>query len=345
MPRTGVEAKPPWRSVPRPVRAMTERVLDGQVARAARVWGGYSATPTFRIRLRDGRRAFFKAAGPGSSAFARTAHAREERVYDELGDVIAEWAPRFIGSFEQDGWTVMLLEDLGPKSAPPWTPALARRVTRALARFHAATIGRRLPAWVPGPTRHPAMGVNPPAWRFDAGDLRRLAELVGARAEEATRWLAAHVPTLAEASRRMADGSLRHALLHIDVRSDNLRWTRRRLYLFDWPHVGVGPPEFDAAAFAQAVTVEGGPEPEQIMAWYGEGEPVDPRALDASVAAIAGYFANHAWAPELPELPRVRSFQRQQLRVSLRWAARRLQLPVPNWVDGVPTAARPPTRG
>jgi hypothetical protein len=66
---------------------------------------------------------------------------------------------------------------------------------------------------------------------------------------------------------------------------------------------------------------------------------VDPVALDASVAAIAGYFADHAWADELPGLPRVRTFQRQQLAVSLRWAASRLGLPEPGWVDAL--AARP----
>ncbi len=74
------------------------------------------------------------------------------------------------------------------------------------------------------------------------------------------------------------------------------------------------------------------------MAWYAETWPVDPTALDAAVASLAGYFANHAWAPELPELPRVRTFQRQQLAVTLRWAARRLGLSAPDWVAAIPTA-------
>jgi hypothetical protein len=67
------------------------------------------------------------------------------------------------------------------------------------------------------------------------------------------------------------------------------------------------------------------------MAWYGERYGVDPSALDASIAAVAGYFARHAWAAEIPGLPRVRSFQRQQLAVSLAWAARRLGIPEPGW--------------
>jgi Ser/Thr protein kinase RdoA (MazF antagonist) len=300
-----------------------------------RVWGGYSPTPTFRLRLADGRRAFFKAASPDSTPFARIAHGREERVYRELWELIAGWAPRLLGAFERVEWRVMLLEDLGPKSAPPWTPALARNVARALGAFHAATADRPLPAWLPRPAAHAVMGIDPPAWTLSADETGKLAGLAGPRMREASAWLRAHRPALAEAARGVADPSLRHAFVHLDVRSDNLRWLGGRLYLFDWPHVGVGPPEFDAAAFAQAVTVEGGADPEQVMAWYGERYPVDPRAVDASVAAVAGYFADHAWAPEIPALPRVRTFQRQQLKVTLAWAARQLGLAHPGWLDKV----------
>jgi Ser/Thr protein kinase RdoA (MazF antagonist) len=300
-----------------------------------RAWGGYSPTPTFRLRLADGRRAFFKAASPESTPFARIAHDREERVYLELGELIAEWAPRLLGSFERDDWRVMLLEDLGPKSAPPWTPALARNVARSLGAFHATTADRPLPEWLPRPDAHAVMGIDPPAWILSADGTGKLAGLAGPRRREASAWLRAHAPALAEAAGGMADPSLRHAFVHLDVRSDNLRWLAGRLYLFDWPHVGVGPPEFDAAAFAQAVTVEGGAEPERVMAWYAERYPVDDAALDASVAAVAGYFADHAWAPEISGLPRVRTFQRQQLKVTLAWAARRLGLPHPGWLDQV----------
>ncbi|HET6317800.1 MAG TPA: hypothetical protein VFG86_15195, partial [Chloroflexota bacterium] len=54
--------------------------------------------------------------------------------------------------------------------------------------------------------------------------------------------------------------------------------------------------------------------------------------LDTVVAAVAGYFASRAWRPDIPGLPRLRPFQRQQLRVTLAWAARRLQLPAPFWL-------------
>src|SRR2546425_11676336 len=42
MSRTGVEAKPPWKRVPKAVRQQVEAALGASVVRAARIWGGYS---------------------------------------------------------------------------------------------------------------------------------------------------------------------------------------------------------------------------------------------------------------------------------------------------------------
>ena len=336
MPRTGVESKPPWSAVPPAVRQATEGLLAAEVRRAMRVWGGYSPTPTYRLRLADGRGVFFKGTGPSATDFARDAHAREERVYRELGDLIAPWAPAFYGSFTWGDWDVILLEDLGPKSAPPWTPGLARRAARACGDFHRATPGLPLPSWNRRPEDYLSTPAFTWAWAAEPDALRLLADLAGERGDEALRWLDAALPALARASRGLRDLGPPHALLHLDIRSDNLRWTNGRLYLFDWPHVGAGPAEFDAADFAQSVAVEGGPRPEQVMAWYAERAPVRPEALDASVAAIASFFAHGSWRPDIPGLPRLRTFQRRQLRVTLAWAARRLRLPDPGWLDGIP---------
>jgi hypothetical protein len=159
-----------------------------------------------------------------------------------------------------------------------------------------------------------------------------LAALAGARAAEARNWLRAAHPTLARAGGRAVELAGPLALLHLDTRSDNLRFTAAgRLVLFDWPWTGVGRPELDVVPFAQSVTVEGGVAPEQIVAWYAERLPLREEALDAAVAWLAAFFAHRAWQPEEPELPRLRSFQRRQLGVVLRWAARRLGLPEPEW--------------
>lgn len=303
-----------------------------------RVWGGYTPTPTFRLRLADGRSAFFKGVEPAANAFARAAHAREERVHRELSHLIEPWAPHFYAAIERDGWAVMLLEDLGPKCAPPWRPCLARRVARALADFHSDTWGTPLSLWLPPPDQQ--MTADGRLWRLPAraDRLAPVAGLAGDCAADALAWLGSALPALDQSCRAAAVNNPPYAMLHRDVRSGNLRWVGGRLRLVAWPHVGLGPAEYDLAAFAQSVAAEGGPPHQQVVAWYAEAGPVRPEALDAAVAALAAYFAGQAWRAPIPGLPRLRPFQRRQLRVTLAWAARRLSLPPPTSLDAIPIA-------
>src|SRR5919197_2200914 len=149
MSRRGAEAKPAWRAVPRAVRARTEEVLGARVVRAARVWGGDAPAATFRLRLEDGRRAFFKGVYCAPSANIHWVLDREERVYRNLSAFLAPWAPAFLGGFRHGDWHVLLLEDVGPADVPPWTPAKSRAAARAVADFHRATLGQPLPRWLP----------------------------------------------------------------------------------------------------------------------------------------------------------------------------------------------------
>jgi hypothetical protein len=335
MSRTGVEDKPAWRSVPAAVRDATAAAVGAPVARAMRVYGGYGPTPTFRLRLTDGRRAFFKGTSPESNAFSVEALTREIGIYRDLRHLFQVWAPQYIADFALDGWQAMLLEDLGPKTAPPWTPALARRVLQAYADYHTSSQAifdksglPQLSEWFAGPVWNWA-------WAADSDGLQMLSALAGPRAGDALAWLESSAPVLRSAAGSLLNPRWPHVLLHCDTRSDNLRWRDGRLYLLDWPHARIGPPEFDLAAFAQSVTAEGGPEPETLIAWYAERADVRDGAIDAAVSACASYFANHSWAPPIEGLPRIRTWQQQQLIVTLAWAARRLGLPEPRWLDAI----------
>ncbi len=335
MARAGVEAKLPWRSVPSAVRHCVLEAMGSPVAWGRRVWGGYGPTPTFRLMLADGRRVFFKGTNSASNDFARDALTREERVYRELSGVIGPWAPQFYATFQHNDWHVLLLEDVGPQHIPPWTPTTTRRIAHAYAAFHAATLGKEdLPQWLP----HPEESLKRVTWSrvaAESEDLGKVAALAGDHSEEALAWLQTKLPLLCRLADTAADLPGPYALLHGDTRSDNLRLNGRRLCLFDWPSAEVGRPEFDVVAFAQSVTVEGGVDPEQVVVWYGERLALRPDALDAAVAWLAAFFADLAWRPDIPGLPRLRRFQRQQLAVVLVWAARRLHLREPTWVTAI----------
>src|SRR5579884_4067415 len=136
MSRTGIEPKLPWKQVPQKVRQQVALALGTPVIRATRVWGGYAPTPTYRLVLQNGRRAFFKGTFQDSNMFMKNALLAEERVYHDLASALGKWMPQLYAAFHVDDWHVLVLEDLGPRSVPPWTPQRARAITHALAAFH-----------------------------------------------------------------------------------------------------------------------------------------------------------------------------------------------------------------
>ena len=309
------------------------RILGSPVARAARVYGGYAPSATFRMILADGRPAFFKGVNATSNDYMRGALPREERIYRELDRYIHPWAPAFLGAFKRRDWQVLLLEDVGPQTMPPWSPAKARRSARSFAKFHASTHGRPLPRWLSRTEHYEFAGI----WRSlsESGELAKTAALARRHSDEAREWLDVALPLLRENAERLERLRAPHSLLHFDTRSDNTRLQGEHLRMFDWNFACVGPHEIDAAGFAQATETEGGPSAERTMNWYAEVMPIRDTYVDASVAGIAGYFADRSWRPPIPGVPRVRAFQRAQLKVSLAWAAKRLALPEPTWLAAV----------
>ena len=151
-------------------------------------------------------------------------------------------------------------------------------------------------------------------WAYVAEDVVRLLSLV-----LCTRaWLDRALPTLIDAADpRLLDGT---ALLHTDVRSDNLCFRDGATVLVDWNHTSVGNPEIDVASWLPSLHLEGGPAPHEVA----------PHATPGIAAHVAGYSASRAGLPAPPRAPLVRHIQRRQLEVALPWAAALLDLPPPD---------------
>jgi hypothetical protein len=330
------EDKPAWSSVPASVKASSEAILGARVVRAVRAFGGYGPSATFALSLDDGRRAFFKGVYPLPEGSAvKWSLDDEERVYTTLHDFIRPWAPEYYGSIRSDGWHALLIEAVDGEKVPPWTAPLAERAVRSFAEFHATTVGRALPEWLPRSHHLEFAGfwgeiTSSP----DVADrvVRMCADETAAA--DARAWLRHNGQSLVAAEEALETASPdKFALLHFDTRSDNIRVGRETLRIFDWPFACAGPPEFDLGAFAQSMTSEGGPNPELLAEQYAGVLSVDENLLTASVVGLAGYFAERGSRPDLPGLPRLRAVQRRQLNSSLAWAARRLDLPPPDWVN------------
>ena len=277
------------------------RLLGTEVLALTRVQSsGYTVAYHGIAELADGTTAFVKAATePVTAEFIRD----EQRV---LGALSGPFAPGVLALDDADP-PLLVLEDLRAAHwPPPWEDGMIDAVREALAAVAATT----------PPDTVPAIGVYRDrlvtGWAEIEVDPTPFLSLGVCSAE----WLDPALPILREASETAPiEGD---ALLHLDVRSDNLCIAERGAVLVDWNHACVGNADLDVAAWLPSLRLEGGPGPEEILPGAG-----------GFAALLAGFFGSRAGLPAPETAPQVRPFQLAQLRVSLAWAVSELGLPPP----------------
>jgi hypothetical protein len=130
-PPPAVGVRLPWSAVPVDLRDAVEERLGGRVVEAVTQPGGFSPGVAARLRLSEGNRAFVKAVGPAPNPDSPDIYRAEVRIAAALPDQTP--APRLLGSFDRDGWVVLLFEDVeGAMPAQPWITAELDRVLDAL---------------------------------------------------------------------------------------------------------------------------------------------------------------------------------------------------------------------
>ena len=144
----GVEAPPPavgvrmaWPWVPAGLRYAVEQQLGGRVVEAVTQPGGFSPGVAARLKTATGTRAFVKAVGPELNPESPGIHRAEARIAAALPEGIP--APRLLGFFDEDGWVVLVFEDIeGAPPVLPWEAAELARVgpCRPSSRQHLADL-------------------------------------------------------------------------------------------------------------------------------------------------------------------------------------------------------------
>ena len=265
--------------------------------------GGQTAAARWLVTLPNAGRAFVKiGATLDTAAWIRDEH----RVYAQLRG--RSFLPRMLGFHDDGERPVLGIEDLtGARWPPPWEPADVTAVLACLDEVHST----------PPP---PDLGSIGQLGLELRKSWRRIADapapFLGLRLCDAA-WLDAGLPALESATRRaVIEGD---ALLHMDVRSDNLCLRDGRALLIDWNWACTGNPMFEIAAWLPSLHDEGGPAPQEIL----------PSGAAEMAALLAGYFCSHAGLPAIAEAPHVRELQLRQARIALPWAARELGLPPP----------------
>ena len=277
--------------------ASAEDLLSLRATDWTRVERGYTQHERWRVSFDEGRTAFVKAATDDASA---------EWLRVELG-VYANVRGAFLPRLLAHGDGLLVLEDLTEAEwPPPWSTSAIDAVLVGLGEIAATSPPQDL-------IRLEAQRERFDGWRDIAADPEPFLSLGLC----SRRWLALALPDFLAASRAAwLEGS---ALVHCDVRSDNLCLREGRAVFIDWNQASVGNPLFDLVCWLPSLAMEGGPQPEEVA---GDHEGVAEMA-----ALVASYFAARAGLPPIPAAPGVRDLQRAQLEVALPWAVRALRLP------------------
>ncbi|MFD9943979.1 phosphotransferase family protein [Nonomuraea sp. NPDC059023] len=284
-----------------PVRARVEDLLGGHVTEAVTQTGGFSPATAARLLLDTGRRAFVKAVGPGVNDRATALYRDEARVAAALPPSVP--APRMLTSFEQDGWVVLLFEDVdGRPPAMPWRRDELDRVLAAADELAASLT----PAPIDAPPIAELFGQMFRGWR----------RLLEEDHDGLDPWIAGNLGALAELESGWERAAAGDTLVHADLRADNVLLTDERVYVVDWPYACLGAAWFDRLAMLPSVAMQGGPRPGELLA-----DP-DP-ALTCVIAALAGYFVRQSRQPPPPGIPTVRAFQAAQGEVAVDWLRER----------------------
>jgi hypothetical protein len=258
---------------------------------------GYALAYHAIAEFEDGSTAFVKAgAEEVTSEFLRD----ELRFYKA---VQAPFMPRLLGLDEGDP-PLLVLEDLsGADWPPPWSAETIQAVRGSLEAMWSTPP----PEWLPLITDEEELLAG--GWaEIEAEPAPFLSLGLWSPAQ-----LADALPTLRAAAESAPLGG--DALIHLDVRSDNICLTDRGAVLVDWNWAHVGNPDLDLAAWLPSLHLEGGPPPEELLPDAGE-----------LAATLAGFFGARAGLPPPPTAPQVRKIQLAQLEIALAWACRELEL-------------------
>jgi aminoglycoside phosphotransferase (APT) family kinase protein len=298
-----------WWELPALLRNEVRDTLGSAVVEAVGQRGGYGPGLAARCVLADGRRVFVKAVSAVQNPDTPMMMRHEAEIARSLSP--ATPAPRLLHTIDDGPWIILVFEDIdGRLPVIPWGQNELQRVVAAVVALADVPVPRALPTVA---ERYRDLFTG---WRqLSAEDPASVRD----------DWCRAHLHDLAVLEPRWEGIVAGRALVHGDVRSDNILLARDDRILFvDWTTSCVGARWFDLLSMLPSIELEGGGLPESVLELAGFTDlPRDE--ITPVVTALAGYFADRSRRPDPPGLPTVRAFQRAQCDVTIAWLRRLLE--------------------
>jgi len=293
-----------WEQLPPFIRRQIEERIGERVVRAITQPGGFSPGMAARLTTAGGREVFVKAVSEQANPDTPQMHRREAEVVAALPPEAP--VPRLLWTLDEAGWVALAFEAVdGHMPVQPWRDDELGLVVAALHRLHQALT----PSPIASDTASNLLATHIKGW----GELREAGGL--------DQWSNRNLERLVELEAMAPTAAVGETLLHVDVRADNLLIAADRVYFVDWPWALIGAPLVDWVGFAPSVAMQGGPQPDELLAMAELKVAAD--AIDAVIASLAGYFLAYARRPPPPGIPTVRAFQAAQGEIALRWLRER----------------------
>ena len=308
-----------WPDMPRRVRGEVEGWLGAKVVSAVTQPTGFSPGVAAVLSTNDGRQVFIKAVVPQPNPITPTMHRQEINVVSAIPAKAP--VPHLLWSYDEgeNGWVALVFEYVaGRHPVQPWRIDELDRVVKAMEELGAML--------TPSPLPHSIVGTAADMFATEICGWRKMLDDRPSFLDRLDVWSHRNMQTLAAIEDTAVNALTGNALLHMDIRADNMLLTPEQVWFLDWPHACIGPSWLDVVAFAPSVTMQGGPVPEEVISRHSACHAAETDAITAAVVSIAGYFTRQALQPPPPGLPTVRAFQAAQGLVARKWAAQRTGL-------------------
>jgi hypothetical protein len=294
-----------------------ERIADrlgSPVVRERRASGGFSPGMASVLTGADGRAVFVKAVSAEQNAYSPVLY-RQEAVLHRMLPVSAP-APRLLWSFDDGDWAVLGFAPLAGAEPPvPWRPDHLRSVSATARGLGTVEPASRLPAV------SELFGPELRGWRSLAAD--------GPPNGTAGHWWENRVDALVRLEDSWEEASAGDALLHGDLRADNVLLADAAptptgplrpdpsappaecgVVLVDWAYACRGAAVFDQVLLLLGVVASGGWAPQDVLdPAAGLLRPAEADPALVLMAAFTGWFTRLQGLPPVPGLPALRPFQ------------------------------------
>ncbi|WP_326563428.1 aminoglycoside phosphotransferase family protein [Micromonospora peucetia] len=308
--------RPEWATLPATLRTAIGDRLGAPVVEARTAGAGFTRGFAAVLHTAAGGRAFVKAAATAEQPRLVDWYAREAAILDRLPDGLRVPRPRW--TLHEAGWFALCLDAVdGHTPRLPWAPAeLAATLTgyadvaAALATAPAGLVGIGLP--------HLA--------DLARDDILWWGEVVAGRepAPSLPVPVRDRLPDLAALESRLpvyAAGAT--GLIHGDLRLDNVLIDGAgQAWFCDWTWLCHGPAWFDLATLLLTAYADG-LDADALFARHPTAAGAPSDALDATLAALSGYFLTTAGSTPGTASPHLPAHQRWSGEQALGWLARR----------------------